>query len=99
MTLFKAARTRLRHFGALFMLMGPLGVSYALQDAWISRRMRKLSICIDREKELHRAMLEGLNAEVNDLVGRQQALRVASAQFRRYCEKQDIELAKPVAGI
>lgn len=95
MPLFKA----LKHYGRLFMHLGPLGVSLAVQDAWQSRRISKLSICIDREKELHRRMVANLNAEMNIAILRRASIRISATHFRRDCEKRDAELAKPVAGV
>lgn len=95
MSLFKAAR----RIGRTFMHYGPLGLYYTARHAWLARRTSRLQICIDREKELHRAMVRNLNVEMNMLIGQQQALRVAASHFFRHCEKQDAERAKPVAGV
>lgn len=95
MPLFKAVH----HIGRTFMHYGPLGLFYAARQSWLAHRTRRLQICIDREKELHRAMVRNLNVEMNMLIGQQQALRVAAAHFFRYCEKQDAERDKPVAGV
>lgn len=95
MPLFK----HLKHYGRLFMHLGPLGVSLALQDAWHSHRINRLSTCIDREKELHRRMVANLNAEMNIAIGRRASIRISASHFRRACEKRDAELAKPVAGV
>lgn len=95
MHLFKAAH----RIGRTFMHYGPLGLFYTARQAWLAHRTRRLQLFIDREKELHRAMVSNLNVEMNMLIGQQQALRVAAAHFFRHCEKQDEELSKPVAGV
>jgi hypothetical protein len=92
---FKTAR----HLWRMFVHFGPLGASYALRDLLITWRLRRLATYIDREKELHREMVRNLNTDVNMLIGRQQALRVASSHLQRLCERQDDERSKPVAGV
>jgi hypothetical protein len=87
-----------RHVWRMFVHFGPIGLSHAVQDLYITWRLRRLAVFIDREKELHREMVRNLNHETNDLIGRQQALRVAASHFQRLCEKQDEERIKPVAG-
>lgn len=86
------------HAWRMFVHFGPLGVSYVMRDMLITWRLRRLSIFIDREKDLHREMVSHLHHETNELIGRQQALRVAASHFQRLCEKQDEERVKPVAG-
>jgi hypothetical protein len=98
MSLFKRARATAAHYGRLFLHLGPLGVSFALQDAWLSRRIASYSTQMDREKELHRSMVAGINAQLNIAIGRRASIRISASHFRRDCEKRDAEMNKPVAG-
>ncbi len=88
MKLFKQTRERLADYGRIFLLGGPLGLAYVAKQAWISRRMKAVRTYMDRERELHRAHMAQLNAQMNQLISDQQGTNIAAAQFRAYCDKQ-----------
>jgi hypothetical protein len=79
---------RARQYWQTFLLAGPVGIGYALRLARVQRRLHRTMSHIEREKEVHNQNLVYLRLQLNDLVGEQQALNVAAAQFRLYCDKQ-----------
>ena len=50
---------------------GPLGLAHALREAWYARRIRRVSLYMDRERALHREHMEQLRAELDALQTRQ----------------------------
>jgi hypothetical protein len=83
---------RFLHYWTIFLYAGPVGFSYAWRLARVQHQLRCAQACVDREKQNHRAALQGLNDEIRRLVSLQRTLTVAAAQFRRQLD------APPTAG-
>lgn len=47
---------------------GPVGLVHALRQAWLARRIRRVSMLMDRERQLHREHMALLRAELDALV-------------------------------
>ena len=53
------------------LLGGPLGLAHALREAYIARRIRRVAVCMDRERELHRMHMAQMRKELDALAQRQ----------------------------
>lgn len=47
---------------------GPMGLGHALREAWLARRIARVSACMDRERVLHRESMAQLRAEMDSLL-------------------------------
>lgn len=62
---------------------GPLGLTHALREAWIARRIRQVSALMDQERELHRMHTQQLRSEFNRLLLRQAHINQRATSFWR----------------
>ena len=62
---------------------GPVGLAHALREAWLARRIRRVSILMDRERQLHREQMAQLRAELDALsVAKTTATNDAASYWR-----------------
>lgn len=83
---------RVRQIFQMFLLGGPVGIFYIARLAFLRWRMDRVSLYLDRERELHRHHVSALNHELNGLISTQQATNIAAGQFWRWCEKKAAEV-------
>ena len=62
-------------------LGGPVAVAHVLRQAHLARRMKRVCLYIEREKELHRAHLKQLNHELLTLSIEQHNAEVQAARY------------------
>lgn len=75
--------SRLRQQCRIIALGGPVGLLYSLRLARIENRSVRVSELMDRERALHKAMMDNLRAELADTVKSHQAATVRAAAFWR----------------
>lgn len=62
---------------------GPVGLAHAIREAWLARRIRRVSILMDRERQLHREHMAQLRAELDSLaVAKTSATNEAARYWR-----------------
>ena len=62
---------------------GPVGIAHALREAWLARRIRRVSTYMTRERELHREHVDQLRAELDALLARQVSATHRAASYWR----------------
>lgn len=60
---------------------GPVGLLHAARQAWLERRMRRISVYMDRERAVHREHMAILRHEWTQVLDAQQAAKVQAAQY------------------
>lgn len=62
---------------------GPVGLVHAMRQAWLARRIRRVSTMMDRERLLHREHMAQLRAELDHLAAAKTAATNDAAQYWR----------------
>lgn len=60
---------------------GPVGLAHTLREAWLARRMRRISLYMYRERELHRKHMAEMKTEMDALIARQQSATARAAAY------------------